>query len=183
MLIGLAGRAGSGKDTVGAILRMNHGFTLVSFAYPIKEMICGLLGVPMSQWEDREWREKKLPIFDRSPRYLAQTIGTEWGRNCVSPDLWLNLALVNVEDFGRLAITDVRFDNEAKQIQWLGGVIIQVNRLASDGADIGHDSEVGIKDISDVIVLNNYGTVIDLSKQVAEAVKYAEKLGGAKGQL
>lgn len=175
MLIGLTGKAGSGKDTVGEILRAEHGFVLMSFAYPIKQMICGLLGVPMEQWNDREWREAELPIFGKSPRYLAQTIGTEWGRDCVHPDLWLNLALARRKVRERIAITDVRFDNEAKKIQDLGGTIIDVRGRPTDSAGMQHASERGLREVPWVYVVENSGTLEDLARLVSQAVNWLEE--------
>ena len=174
MLIGLAGEAGSGKDTVGTILKHDHGFTLLALAYPIKEMICGLLGVAMVEWDDRIWRETVLPLYKRSPRQLAQTIGTEWGRLCVHEDMWIErLLLESAAKDDNVAITDVRFDNEALRIQRLGGHIIKVVRPGA-GLGVSHPSERGLQNIPDVIEIINAGTLEALTRSVATLVKTIE---------
>ena len=89
MLIGLAGKAGSGKDTVAAVLHRIYKFETVSFAKPIKRALCALLDVPMHKRDDREWRETVVPIWVQTPRYLAHTLGTEWGLNVVKQNLSL----------------------------------------------------------------------------------------------
>ena len=166
MLIGLAGEAGSGKDAAGTILKHEHGFTLLALAWPIKEMICKLLNVPMDSWDDRVWRERVIPLYRKSPRQLAQTIGTEWGRICVYEDMWINRLLE--EDAAcntNLAITDVRFDNEALRIQALGGEIIKVVRPGA-GLGVEHPSERGLQNVPSVYEINNCGTLDDLADSV-----------------
>ena len=169
MLIGLAGRAGSGKDSVGTILKRQHGFTLLALAYPIKEMICGLLKVNMDMWDDRGWRETMIPLYGKSPRQMAQTIGTEWGRGCVHPSMWLDRLL---EESGasdeNVAITDVRFDNEAHRVQQLDGFMIKVVR--PETTTVGnalHTSEDGISDhMIGVYTIKNFGSLDELSVTV-----------------
>ena len=175
MLIGLAGEAGSGKDTVGTILKHAHGFTLLALAYPIKEMICGLLKVHMDLWDDREWRERVLPLYGKSPRQLAQTIGTEWGRICVHEDMWIHRLLEEEPQSlnEKLAITDVRFDNEALLIQSLGGHIVKVVRPGA-GLGVSHPSERGLQNIPDVIEIINAGTLEALTRSVAILVETIE---------
>lgn len=175
-IIGLAGRAGSGKDTVGEMLRDGHAFGLTSFAYPIKIMLCGLLGVTMDKWDDREWRETPLggAYGERTPRYLAQTLGTEWGRGQVSATLWLDLALEAVEDeWPQVAITDVRFDNEAHRIRELGGFLVFVHRNGEDSGtnNNGHISERGVRPAFNDFHINNFGSLEELESQVNQVVQ------------
>lgn len=51
MLIGLAGKKGSGKSTVGKFLEP-HGFKRIAFAGPLKEIICKTFGIPLSILND-----------------------------------------------------------------------------------------------------------------------------------
>ncbi len=176
LLIGIHGRAGSGKDTVGEILKDDHDFATTSFAFPIKQMVAVMLGVDIDKLEDREWREESLggAYGERSPRHLMQTLGTEWGRRHVDQNIWVELALERVaEEFPRVAITDVRFDNEAGRIRGLGGYVIHVHRSKSDLQErhAGHSSEHGLTapHKSDIHI-NNYGTLEDLKDQVNAAI-------------
>src|SRR5690348_6899955 len=91
-LIGLTGKAGSGKDTIADRLVVNKGFTKLAFAAPMKEALNKLFGFDPSDWYDREWKETPLPGIGKSPRQLAQTLGTEWGRDTINPNLWILLA-------------------------------------------------------------------------------------------
>ena len=73
MLIGLGGRAGSGKSTAAAMLR-NLGCVEETFAEPIKEIARVLVG---------EWTgTKTTPIpwlHGASNREIMQSLGCEWG--------------------------------------------------------------------------------------------------------
>ena len=176
ILVGIHGKGGSGKDTVGEILRDKHGFGSAAFANPIKRMICCLLDVGLAKWNDREWREAPLELFgNKSPRFMAQTIGTEWGRRTIDPDLWLNLTMNKIKavNWDKVAITDVRFDNEAEYIRDHGGFIIHVHRDESDLHENAqaHDSEVGLSVRLDDFHINNYGTLEDLEAQVSDVVE------------
>lgn len=177
ILLGITGRAGCGKDTVGEILAEDWGFRAYSFALPIQEMVTSLLGEDISKWDDREWRETELPIYGCTPRRLAQTLGTEWGRNHVKDSLWLDLAFDKIafEEGDRIAITDVRFRNEANVIRSpeYGGYIIHVHRTDQDapGPLQAHASEHGIGDAStEDFYINNFGTLDDLKTQVQQIV-------------
>ena len=148
MLIGLTGNAGSGKDTVARYLESKYGFWSISFAGPIKDMICALLGCTREQLEDREWREQPLSheVFGaKSPRQLMQTLGTEWGRHVVHKDIWVNKALETARLMSNpnIVITDVRFDNEAFAIHDDDGIVIRINRKDAQ-AVAAHASEAGV---------------------------------------
>lgn len=142
-LVGLIGAAGSGKTTVARHLRANRSFLPLAFATPSRDMLNVLfrhLDID-PRWEDREWKETPLPGIGVSPRQLHQTLGTDWGRERVNPDLWIGIAsrrlnLLGLEfgeksgDDDRLdfVIEDVRFHNEAQWILERGGQLIHLIR-------------------------------------------------------
>lgn len=145
-LIGITGKAGSGKDTLADFL--SPWSVKYSFARPLKLALNAMFGWTMEQWDDREWKETVLPWLGKSPRQLAQTMGTEWGRELVHPEVWTLLARRAFEFHLKrseqaFVIPDCRFDNEARLIQELGGVVIQVVRPGI-GEVSAHKSELGI---------------------------------------
>lgn len=158
-IIGIAGPAGSGKDTL-ALAFTELGFARVSFATPIKDALNAMFGFEPEQWEDREWKEAELEEFGVSPRHLAQTLGTEWGRQFVADDLWVRLAL-NKADDERIVISDVRFDNEADAIRQAGGLIVHLKRPGCAPVK-EHVSEAGIAHQPDDHTLMNDGTIEQL---------------------
>ena len=62
-LIGLTGKAGSGKDTVADGLVKSNGYRKIAFADVLKDMICALLSVTREKIEDRRFKEFHHPLF------------------------------------------------------------------------------------------------------------------------
>ena len=97
---------------------------IISFAEPLKRMIYELLRA--TGLDERmippmlHGALKEVPLQLHSsaitPRHLMQTLGTEWGRNLVSPNLWTDLAYERIrrnEAAGiNSIIDDMRFENE-----------------------------------------------------------------------
>lgn len=163
ILVGLCGPAGCGKDTVASFMT---GYRPYAFALPIKCGLNAMFGWSMSHWSDRDWKERVIPSIGKSPRQLAQTLGTEWGRVCVSTELWTDLGLQawqlqRTTISPRMVITDVRFDNEAKAIRAAGGTVWRVDR-ENILAVAGHVSEIGISPSLITGTVKNYGSIDQL---------------------
>ncbi len=172
MLIGLSGAAGSGKNTVAELL----GFRQTAFATPLYKMLAALTGLPVRDLQNRATKETPIGWLGKSPRELLQTLGTEWGRNLVAEDVWVRATLQEIAPWlaagERVAITDVRFDNEAAAVRTAGGRVVRVVRpshgcLASDAAR--HSSEAGISSHLIDAWIENTGS-LDALKAAAEAV-------------
>lgn len=148
-LIGITGLAGAGKDTLADMLVVHRGATKYSFAAPLKQALNAMFGWTMSQWDDRVWKETPIEWLGKSPRQLAQTMGTEWGRELVHPNLWMLLAEQRYHAHrrqsapGPFVIADVRFENESDMIHANGGVVIKVVRPGVAAIN-AHVSEAGI---------------------------------------
>jgi len=171
-LIGLYSHApGSGKSTVA---NMTWDFKKISFASPMREFCANLLsalghdGVVLLR--DRDKKEEKIAEIGVSPRQMMQTLGTEWGRSCIHPELWIMVAAGAVEQQRKLGrdvvIDDVRFPNEAEMIRRLGGELWLVDRpgVVYEG---GHSSEGALHDIVPDAVINNSGSLEQLREVVA----------------
>ncbi|MEU9859193.1 hypothetical protein AB0E19_38720, partial [Streptomyces sp. NPDC047974] len=88
-IIGITGRARSGKDTLAEFLVSDHGFVKLSFAAPIRAFVADITGLPVSAMEDGPLKEEPLDWLNgQTPRRLMQTVGTEWGREMIDRDLW-----------------------------------------------------------------------------------------------
>lgn len=176
MLIGIMGAAGAGKDTLAYQLQMRDAYEIYRMADPIKRMIEAAFHVKPQLWDDRERKEAPIPWLGRSPRYLAQTLGTEWGRELVHPDVWVKLAKgrwhhVNAQGKGRLVIPDIRFANEVDWVRSEGGVLVKLVRdVERDMDNAGHVSELGAATLdADATVVNN-GTVDELRQAMWDVV-------------
>lgn len=164
ILIGLAGPAGCGKDVIGSHLTSAHGFATYAFAQPIKAMLVAGGLCDWGDFQDRERKEQGVELHGRSPRCLAQTLGTEWGRNMVHPDVWLRLAQQEFECLPAavlgFVITDVRFENEASWVRFMGGTVWHIERGVE--AVNEHSSEAGVLRLPGDEIIRNNGTIAEL---------------------
>lgn len=175
-LIGLTGYAGTGKDTVRAMLEEDHEFVGLAFADPIRQMLTALLaenGISTEWMHERALKEQPIEGLDVSYRHMAQTLGTEWGRN-LHPDFWLRIAGQFIVDQRRqgerqFVISDVRFLNEAQWIKDAGGEVWRIDRPSAEAVR-DHESERQVAQIQADRVIHNAGTVEDLWCQVAAMV-------------
>ena len=175
-LIGLSGLAGSGKDTVRAMLE-REGFVGLAFADPIRSMIRELLigsGIDDAYLDERELKETIIPELGVSYRHMAQSLGTEWGRNLRS-DFWLRAAAAFVTDQqqageAHFVISDVRFANEAEWIKRQGGQIWRIHREGLAGVR-PHVSESGVDSIKPHRTIHNNGTPEQLHEAVMAALE------------
>lgn len=156
-LIGMVGLRRSGKDTAAAAL-IKHGYAGVKFAGALKAMLHAYLhyiGISPEDSErmiEGELKETPTVAFkNRTPRYAMQTLGTEWGRDLIHKNLWVNSTLRRAAMFDKAVITDARFQNEVQAIHDAGGVIIRVTRpgVSADShiseqetASLKHDYEI-----------------------------------------
>jgi hypothetical protein len=142
-LVAFTGLAQSGKTTAARVL-CRRGYDRMSFADPIKQMVRCLT----SETD----KNKQLPQFgDKTLRHLYQTLGTDWGRHMIHPNIWVQLGaerlrslLGDVEEAAiqGVVIDDLRFDNEAQLVRAMGGTVIQVHRPGVHA--LPHESESGI---------------------------------------
>lgn len=142
-IIGITGKAGSGKDTVADWLVRNQGYIKLSWAEPLKAALAAM-GFP--EPINRSDKEKQIEGFDFSWRQAAQTLGTEWGR-ALDPNIWVKIATQRMRRAGdKYVIADVRFENEAAAIRAAGGkMLFLTGRQCELGNAAGHVSEAGVE--------------------------------------
>ena len=171
MIIALCGAAGSGKNAVATILRRQHGFGVLAFADPIYDAVAAITGMRRRELEDRAIKERVIPWLGKSPRELLQTLGTEWGRNTVREDIWIQRAMQAARHYSRVAICDCRFANEAEAVRRAGGFVWQVRRRAGglSGSTARHASEAGVPERLIDLRIDNDGTLGDLEMAVDAA--------------
>lgn len=147
IVIGIAAnRPGSGKTTVAESLVEKTGFVRLPLAEPLKRIALHVLReAGLSARHARHYvyedRQSRIPILGVTGRHLLQTLGTEWGRNCISEDLWRVLWLRTFDtcveqarqqgEQLRVVVDDVRFFDEAEMIRSLGGSMWMIERHCS----------------------------------------------------
>lgn len=173
ILIGLTGRARSGKSTAAEHLVGTYLLEHYAFADPLRD---GLMAIFNLEPTDFEGDRKELPLawLERSPRQLMQSMGTEWARDTVHPDVWVKLAEQNLDYMTKalgavigFVVSDVRFENEAHLIRRRGGTVIHIGRNDAQ-AVTPHISEAGVAVRQDDLILRNDGTVDEFLRSLDE---------------
>jgi len=170
-VIGLTGLAGSGKSAVARYLVEQHGFTRGKFAGALKEMLRAYLryrGADESTIErmmEGDLKERPTSLLnDRSPRRAMLTLGTEWGRDLIHPDIWVDTEMDARADDPRVVFDDVRFPNEHAAILRVGGIIVNIIRPGHNAIAIAHESE-SYEFEYDVHLIND-GSLGDLFRRI-----------------
>lgn len=157
IIIGLTGRARVGKDTLADYLCINHGFTRLAFADPLRDAL--ELGLGIESHHLREDKESLIPWLGVSGRRLLQTLGTEWGRNLIRQDIWILLMQRRLaalaEEADRFVISDVRFPNEADWLRARPNASLWHIERPNVAPVRAHSSEAGIDyQMGDAILVN-----------------------------
>ena len=107
-------------------------------------------------------KEALVPELGVSVRHLLRTLGTEWGRDCVSPSVWLDVWLSKARRKSFVVVDDVRFTNEAELIRLLGGEVWRITRPGVVRTT-EHASESGLDTWSEFTCdIVNSGSISDL---------------------
>lgn len=168
-LIGIAGKARSGKDTLANTLE-KRGYFRYRFADPMKKFAAKLLGCTASDIEAMDYGQPQAAFGGKTLREFLQLLGTEFGRELIWEDIWLYqiqleydylLSCVDELHIVGVVVPDVRFENEAAWIRAQGGLVIHITR---DGAGPvnPHLSEDGIDYLPGDIAAVNNGSLDDL---------------------
>ncbi|WFU52335.1 hypothetical protein QA639_21755 [Bradyrhizobium pachyrhizi] len=133
-VVGLAGFAQSGKTTAALYLEKKYGIRRKHIAEPLRAMLAvllqanGMSSEMISRYLEGDLKESVIPELGVTSRYAQITIGTEWGRQLISQDLWANTWARGIADGESVMNDSVRFPNEAEAIRKLGGVVIMIKR-------------------------------------------------------
>lgn len=173
VLIGLIGRAGSGKSEAAFYLERRHDFVGVAFAQQLKESVLEpmlhTLGIDYAHLYEPELKAVKLPGYEReelTARKLMQVFG-DAGRAC-APDWWVDqlaacVGLDAAHNFtpihDRIVVSDVRFPNEAAWIERHGGVLVRLHREQAEPVR-AHISEQHVDTLTAHVDLVNNGPTL-----------------------
>lgn len=268
-IIGVSGKIGSGKDTVGKIIQYltagdvsskckdliitgdsikghhDSKWQIRKFADKLKDIVCLLIGCTREQLEDSEFKNKPLgeewtryayanghlhidgettmwfKLCDKetykekyrinwqtayrtelTPRLLLQIIGTNFFRNQLLENVWVNVTLADykpiswnndicedIKDatpeatYPNIIITDVRFPNEVDAIKAKGGIIIRVESdyvylnnsttyVKRRHNTIDHESETALDDYQFDVRINNNHDIDGLISNVMNVLDH-----------
>lgn len=183
LIIGLVGKARSGKDTVGQMLVHQHGFVRDALADDLK--LAALALDPWIRQGDQSflrlgeliirigWENAKA---NPEVRTLLQRLGTEAGWRMHGQNLWTDRveARIKADPTTDRVITDVRMPHEADWIHDVGGILVRITRpdhQGTTGANSRHESETGADAMTVDIEMFNEGSLADLEVKVNDLVQ------------
>ncbi len=179
-IVGLAGFARTGKDTIADELIDVHGFTKISFASPMRwalEALNPIIRYDLGSYVRLQdvikiygWDGYKESPYGAEIRALMQRFGTEVGREIFGQDFWIEQAFRIANQYDKVVFSDVRFINEAEAIKSVGGEVWRVERPGVGPAN-GHKSETELTKYEnyDYIIYND-SDIKTLSWKVAECL-------------
>lgn len=159
MIIGFMGKKECGKSYAAKYLEHTHNYDRIAFADPIKNML-SVLGLDHEALWGKTKEHPSPLLCGRTARHAMQTLGTEWGRNLIHPDLWVRSWLTLVEPVREdtcVVVEDVRFKNEVDMIKRLKGVVILIdNPFGSNPQPAEHISERWDPSWADTSIINDF---------------------------
>jgi hypothetical protein len=185
-LIGVHGKAQSGKDTIARVLVEEHGFVRMAFADPLKAASAVLFGWPVEMAFSDEIKGYKSPLWDITGRTAFQRLGDAM-KIGFGTDFWIKrwaCDYIKLCKKHSIVVSDVRTNIEADMIRGLGGLILHVERRGSGlrGLEAFHSSERGvIFNKGTDLRLENNGTLEELEDEVHRIVAFIEVSGKELG--
>ena len=173
MIIGLSGYANAGKDSVAQILVEKFGYKRMAFADAIRDILYTLDPLTNNGLhvkaivDDYGWDIAKQDI---EIRRLLQVLGTEVGRNVFGDDVWVDVLISKLEPMDKVVITDVRFQNEAREIHNLAGVLWRINRDGVSAVN-EHISETQMDQYLFDEIVDNDGSLEDLENTIINLIE------------
>lgn len=174
MLIGINGYAGSGKDSVGAVLVTQCRFHRRALADKMRDVALAINpwvapSLRLSELvQTRGWEgAKRYPEVRR----LLQRIGRQAGRDIFGESVWTDLLFADIDRSLDYVITDVRYRSDAIAIKARGGDIWRVDRPGIEPAN-AHDSETDLDGWPFEAYVLNDGTLDDLERRVLSIVSF-----------
>lgn len=189
MIIGIMGKAGSGKDAIcfKIINRLEEDFTCEQYAFAdsLKEVISEIYSIRSPLTWTRDFKENgKIDIRTNlvtdeecsenvlTIRQLLQKVGTSM-QHVLHPNVWINNVFNKIyKDTSFNIITDVRFKHEYKAVKSRDGILIRVINPSLESKD-DHISENDVDDLPvDYTIINNWKEDPEgVEKQIDELVQ------------
>lgn len=157
-IIGFSGKKQSGKTTAANFLCKklypSAEVDILSFATALKELVFQYFVTPTKEFEQCVWEpflsedsKQKTHPCGKTYRELLQMIGMDWFRS-IWPEIWIEnyKFKTSMAEVGEIILTpDVRFPNEVKCIQDLGGHVIRL--LRAPFPEDKHESETALDNV------------------------------------
>ena len=164
VIIGLIGPMGSGKTAIAHLLEEKLNGLLFSYADPLREILQIMIGnsYSLNRLAPHEKNTKILPVINTTYRKFMTSFGTDYAREVLGDNVWLNhmssrLELAEKQGAKFVIIDDIRFLNELELIAAKNALSVFINRNAlqsyynkikhsSDSEFANHKSELLSRD-------------------------------------
>jgi len=187
MIVGISGKARSGKDTFGKFLAEELSkseaelYILMAYATELKNKVQKDFDLSYAQlWGDKkEVEDKRYPKPDGSGFWTAREILQNYGQfyRTIDYRFWIKKLFDVIDDknYKNVIITDLRHPNEVDAVLDKGGFHIKIIRPSKSKPTIHnskHISETALeKDYKVDIKVNNDGNLDALKNNTKEVVK------------
>ncbi len=183
MIIAISGKAGSGKDTLGDIIKKlinDNSIEVVQFSGSIKKIAHILLGKGScgDNVYSREFKDNLLSkySFSMDSHYTRCSTGRDFYKKMadfykllLGSRIFIHILFRDYKTDDKWIITDVRYKNEVEAIKDMGGIVIRINR--DSVVPVNHESEYELDDYEFDYVVENNSTIDDLKKEADKALK------------
>ena len=186
-VIGLLGKAGSGKSTAAALLRDEYGAEDLSIARPVKLIAIDVFGfTPEQVFGDATIKEAVDERWGVTPRKVLQDIA-EAGRKHLGKEVWIRGILKHIREskHSLFVIEDMRYEIEASLIgalnfasdQPIGGYVFRLtceDSISTDDGTHPTEAEVDLVDpslLTEDILSHRTPGAEHLKKQIRAAME------------
>jgi len=158
-IIAFYGPQQAGKSEAAKAVASMPGWLRLSFADPLYQMLSTLLGCEARKLDKNQ---TAAGLCGKTVRAALQTLGTEWGREMIGQNIWLDamgrrLNLASFNRMGGVVIDDLRFANEYRFLREHGATIVRVNRAGVCSKSLNsHASEADWVDFKPDLTVENY---------------------------
>jgi dephospho-CoA kinase len=169
-IILIAGKAGSGKDTVANHLVKNHSFKRFAFADTLKEYTSKKYNVPLELLFSQEGKKEEIDVDNK--KITIRNLLIKEGKEKREQDInyWVDLIIKKIEAepvTQDIIISDFRFPNEYNRMQEFFSELSAVLVVRENGSEkIDDESETALNLFQFDRVIFNDRTIYDLEKIV-----------------
>lgn len=198
-VIGITGPKRSGKDTSASYIHDMFGYEVLSFAEPMKNILCTTFGITLETLdyiknntdvctvdcmeyigEDLTGQADYHTKFSTDMRKILQRFGTDAMKKYFGEDVWANKLVHSALhwDMDTVVISDLRYMNEYQCLKEYAENLTIIRLHKDDTEGDNHSSEQEYKQIPSDYDISNNGTVQELynklNKILAETTKDLE---------
>jgi hypothetical protein len=193
MVIGISGRLGSGKDTVGEIiqyltlpgergeyigfqtydnttLERNSTFKIKKFAGKLKTIASLLTGIPVERFEDQEFKKQYMELeWEMTYREFLQKLGTEAMREGLHKNVWVNALFADYKCEHEIIFDSQRTNNPLQPKEVTNELLQYPNWILTDMRFPNEMEAVELREGITIRVNRNNGTrAIDVNPHPSE---------------